>query len=215
MRRLLAFWVLFAGVVDVQAQTPLRLTAVNQTVRAGETTRVYTWFTCAKADAPFVPAIADVGSIERRTLKQRRCGYTNYPVAVYWYTPPAGFRGFATITFTMPYSDPVRRRVRVVDASPSASIEASQAQRSAKKASGPLSGQYVNQLGNVINVRRDILYFTGTWRGENVSQKPFAVVEQTPTTLRWANYSCSGSTQAFQCLNSRNGELRLYRRLDR
>lgn len=71
----------------------------------------------------------------------------------------------------------------------------------------------MNQLGNVIRVGRDMLCFTGTWGGATVTDNPFALLEHRPEVLRWANYECSGTSQTFECVNPRNGEMRLYRRL--
>ena len=209
--------ILEAQIAHAQVPTPR---AVDLTVRAGSVTRVFTWLDCSKASAPFIQSSASVGTVERREVKQRRCGYDGYPVAEYYYIAPADFDGVAEIIFNPNYSSsPTIRRVKVVKM-PGA-VSAARVTRSVASApapasgghGGPLGGRYVNQLGNTISVGREMLYFSGFWSGERVHNKPFALVAHSAGDLRWANYICSGTRHALECVDTRKGETRVYRRL--
>jgi hypothetical protein len=65
----------------------------DQKVKAGQPTRIYTWWNCHRAEASGHAGTARNGTIVTRQATQNRCGVRNYPVTEMIYTSNPGFRG--------------------------------------------------------------------------------------------------------------------------
>ena len=72
---------------------------------------------------------------------------------------------------------------------------------------------YVNNFGNKVSIEGDFVYFTGTWSGEKVQRKPFAIEKRSDTELIWAMYDCEGGKAGFTCTHRGTKEQRIYKRL--
>lgn len=81
-------------------------------------------------------------------------------------------------------------------------------------AQSSFSGIYVNNLGNQIQIEKNLLYFTGVWSGQKVSKKPFVTVQNSGGKLIWGLYDCEGDATTFVCTHQKNNEQRVYRRLN-
>jgi len=76
-----------------------------------------------------------------------------------------------------------------------------------------IAGSYVNNLGNTVSIEGDFLYFSGTWSGEKVKRKPFAIENKSASQLVWAMYDCTGNGNGFSCIHRVNGERRIFKKL--
>jgi hypothetical protein len=76
-----------------------------------------------------------------------------------------------------------------------------------------IAGSYVNNLGNIVNIEGEFLYFSGTWSGEKVKRKPFAIENKSASQLVWAMYDCTGNGSGFSCIHRVNGERRIFKKL--
>lgn len=86
-------------------------------------------------------------------------------------------------------------------------------QQVAQPTTNELIGIYVNNFGNKISIEGDFIYFSGTWSGEKVQRKPFAIEKKNTTELVWAMYDCEGNSNSFTCTNRGTKEQRIYKKL--